>query len=200
MFNYCIKFSGDGLENWNPIECNNMSHMFVGCKNFDCNLSGWDVSNVEFMGEMFKKCTNFTGKGLEDWKPIKCKDMNYMFYYCKKFNCDLSGWDISNVENMSHMFVDCAKFTGEGLNSWKPIKCKDMNYMFYDCINFDCDLSGWDVSNVENMRYMFFNCTKFRGKGLEEWKSKLYLHLKSENMVGMFDYCDVLKSYPSWYY
>ena len=38
----------------------------------------------------------------------------------ENFNCDLSKWDVSNVENMLDMFRDCIKF--------------------------NCDLSKWNVS------------------------------------------------------
>ena len=30
-----------------------------------------------------------------------------MFYGCKKFNSDLSNWDIVNVGNMTQMFDGC---------------------------------------------------------------------------------------------
>ena len=30
-----------------------------------------------------------------------------MFYDCMKFDCDLSNWDISNVENMFFVFYNC---------------------------------------------------------------------------------------------
>ena len=34
-------------------------------------------------------------------------DMQEMFKGCKNFNCDLSKWDISNVNDMKDMFNDC---------------------------------------------------------------------------------------------
>ena len=30
-----------------------------------------------------------------------------MFYECKNFNCDLSNWDVYNVEDMTNMFYYC---------------------------------------------------------------------------------------------
>ena len=56
---------------------------------------------------MFYKCINFTGKGLDNWKPIKCKNMKFMFQSCKKFDCDLSDWNVSNVKDMRFMFDNC---------------------------------------------------------------------------------------------
>ena len=62
-----------------------MAGMFVGCENFNCDLSYWDVSNVT--------------------------DMDNMFVNCKKFNCDLSDWDISNITRWKNMFAGCDKMT-----------------------------------------------------------------------------------------
>ena len=58
--------------------------MFRLCKNFDCDLSNWNVSNVTDMYSMFTACKNFKGKGLENWDVSKVKDMNYMFNNCDK--------------------------------------------------------------------------------------------------------------------
>ena len=94
------------------------------------DISLWDVSNVESMIGTFYMCHNFTGQGLENWSPIKCKDISYMFQHCYKFDCNLGNWDVSNVVDMSCMFFGCKKFTGQGLENWKPIKCTNMSYMF----------------------------------------------------------------------
>ena len=60
--------------------------------------------------------------------------MNWMFSYCKNLkSLDLSGWDTSNVKDMSGMFYDCKRL-------------KSLN------------LSGWDTSNVYDMIYMFDYC------------------------------------------
>ena len=55
--------------------------MFFNCKNFNSDISKWDVS--------------------------KCTDMFYMFGNCYKFNCDLNNWDISNVEDKRGIFHNC---------------------------------------------------------------------------------------------
>ena len=45
--------------------------------------------------------------GLEDWDVSNVKNMECMFWDCKKFNSDLSNWDVSSVKNMVEMFDGC---------------------------------------------------------------------------------------------
>ena len=72
-----------------------MSNMFFTCISFDCDLGNWDVSNVEDIAFMFFDCKNFTGKGLEQWNPVKFlnlkldkrkKQLFYIFYGCDSLN------------------------------------------------------------------------------------------------------------------
>ena len=98
-------FNGD-ISQWNVSNVKNMSGMFNYCNQFNCDISSWDVSHV----------TN----------------MKFMFYWCEQFNCDISKWDVSNVTHM--------------------------NGMFSNCYRFNCDISRWNVSNVEDMTNAFEKC------------------------------------------
>ena len=123
-------FNGD-ISQWNVLNVKNMGRMFYKCKKFNCDISRWDVSNVTTMGCMFCDCV--------------------------KFNCDLSKWDVSNVKNMSQMFDGCENFNGD-ISQWDVSNVNNMNWMFCKCEQFNCDLSDWDVSNVTNMTNAFENC------------------------------------------
>lgn len=74
-----------------------------------------------------------------------------MFKGCKKFNQPLKNWNVSNVTQMSSMFMDCEEFDQE-LNTWKDID----------------GIKKWDVSNVTNMKSMFNGCKKFN-QPLDKW-------------------------------
>ena len=109
-----------GISNFNCIDTSkirNMSNLFF-YKFFnrkqksilkDIDISKWDVSNVENMGNMFE-------------------DFN-------SFNCDISNWNVSNVTNMMAMFDWCKYFTGKGLENWDVSNVTDMNVMFEYCFN-----------------------------------------------------------------
>ena len=88
-----------------------------------------------------------------------------MFYSCKNFDCDLSNWDVSNVEKIDHMFCECRIFIGKGLDNWNiSKKVVDMSNMFDGCRKFNCDLSKWNTKRVKDMRYMFYNCNSLKNK------------------------------------
>ena len=123
-------FNGD-ISQWNVSNVVNMCRMFYGCKKFNGDLSRWNVSNVTDMGYMFNNCCEFNCD-ISRWNVSNVKNMKLMFNYCEHFNCDISQWDVSNVENIERMF--------------------------YQCGQFNCDISKWNVSNVKNMIFTFWNC------------------------------------------
>ena len=194
MNNLFVKVTDIDISGWDVSNVKNMRNMFINCENFNCDLSNWDVSNVEDMSHMFYKCGKFEGKGLENWDVHKVKTMNDMFYECKNFNCDLSNWDVSNVENMEGMFNKCGNFKGKGLDKWNVNSVKITEFMFIKCEKFDCDVSNWNICNVIYMDYAFINCLSFTGKGLDKWNPQ-----SLKDSEGIFDNCKSIKKYPKWY-
>ena len=58
--------------------------------------------------------------------------MIIMFYGCKSFNQDVSGWDVSNVTNMIYMFGGCESFN-QDLSKWNVSKVKYKTWAFLNC-------------------------------------------------------------------
>lgn len=91
------------------------------------------------------------------------KNAKHMFSGRRKINLEpLRYWNVSNIENMSHMFEssydsneDTIDFSP--ISGWDTSNVKDMSFMFYesgtDTLGF---LSGWDVGSVTDMSSMFF--------------------------------------------
>lgn len=63
-----------------------------------------------------------------------------------------------------------------------------MDSTFYNCINFESDLSAWDVSKVTNFISTFNNCYKFTSD-LSKWDMT-----SAQNISGMFEGCKVFES------
>ena len=72
---------------------------------------------------------------------------------------DLNDIDVSKINDMSRLFEDL-DFNGD-ISKWNVSKVKNMMCMFVCCTSFNQDISTWDVSKVENMSSIFYKCSKF---------------------------------------
>ena len=97
------------------------------------------------------------------------------------FNSDISGWDTSEVIDMTSMFAELTMFD-QPLNSWNTSKVTSMNYMFGDATIFNRPLNNWNTSNVTDMGDMFNSAETF-DQDISGWDTS-----KVMNMSGMFNY------------
>lgn len=104
-------------------------------------------------------------------------DMSYLFEKNLSFSQDISGWDVSNVENMYGMFMESG--FNQDISGWDVSNVTNMNAMFMSS-PFNQDISDWDVSNVRNMYAMFFGALKFN-QDISGWDVS-----RVEDMSGMF--------------
>lgn len=72
------------------------------------NLSSWNVSNVEYMGEMFCDCHSLKTLDLSNWNVSKVKYMGNMFQNCSSLKTlNLSNWIVPTSTRMDSMFDGC---------------------------------------------------------------------------------------------
>ena len=117
-----------------------------------CSLNWIDTSGVTDMRFLFSSIPtrDFNGD-ISKWDVSNVTEMDCMFYE-SHFNGNISDWDVSNVKGMSGMFSN-SKFNGN-ISDWEVSNVKNMNSMFRGSI-FNGNISKWNVSNVRYMSYMF---------------------------------------------
>ena len=201
-----------GIETWDVSNVKDMSKMFSGAENFNGDISGWDIkdeisiynlglqnypenctipknengkykpkkalelhfivrnknialrdidtSEITDMSGLFRGMDRDDFDDISGWDVSNVEDMSWMFGYTENFNGNISGWDVSNVKYMSSMFY-CATNFNSNISSWDVSKVKDMSEMFWGATNFNSNISNWDVSNVKNMGEMFSRAENF---------------------------------------
>ena len=179
MFRSCFALTSVGdLSGWDMSSVTNMKKMFSGCNNLTGigDLSGWDVSNVTDMTSLFYECAALTDEdlsGVSEWDVGNVKIMNGTFRSLSITELDLSGWNVSNVEDMYTMIYNCQNLKTVGnLSGWNVSKVKNLGFMFSDCFALEAieGISGWDVTSVENADYIFQECENLTELDLSGWE------------------------------
>jgi len=145
MFYKCPNIAIHATDIPNLKSVKNMSGMFKNVKNFNQDISYWDVSNVKYMGEMFHNASKFN-QDISHWDVSNVKDMGAMFLNAEKFNQNLSHWNITSVvyKESQHHAPGIASFFG-------------LEMMFYGVTlsteNYDAILQSWSQQAVHNNIY-----------------------------------------------
>ncbi len=160
--------------NNSPIYANpDCSEMFYGYDEYPSNFSSiifdnFDTSYVVNMQKMFSSCTCLgkeNGLDLSGWNTSNVTDMSYMFEYSEVSSLNLSGWDTSNLTDMRNMFCYCNYLETLDLSSFNTSNVIDMSYMFWNCGNLETIYVGanWNTSNVTDSEDMFVSCYNLKG-------------------------------------
>jgi surface protein len=180
MFSLALAFNQD-IGNWNVSNVINMNQMFCatlpGTANFNQNIGAWNVSKVTNFTQMFANLSSsinpFNNGGSPDinnWQINTANTVNMTGMFTKSvFNQPLSGWNTSNVTNMSSMFLNTTAFN-QNIGSWNVSGVTNMSNMFNNDIVFNQPIGSWNVSGVTNMSGMFNSASAFN-QPLSGWNT-----------------------------
>jgi len=132
-------------------------------------VSGWDVSNVSSMEEIFVMNHTGTLANVRPWRPniTETSGCFRMFGLCESedgpeiFEEWLNAGCIKNADGAFSNFRQNSAWSLASITGWDVSSVTSMDDMFENsCVtdearNFTYDLSNWDVSNVKSMQRMF---------------------------------------------
>jgi surface protein len=82
-----------------------------GCRNFNIDISSWDVGNVEIMYDMFLNAVKFD-QPIGRWSVGRVGDMDGMFDGAVAFNQPLEEWDVGRVGKNTRTWPTCSTARG----------------------------------------------------------------------------------------
>jgi surface protein len=142
------------VSKWNTLLVTNMKmkELFQNKKEFNDDISMWNVSNVTNMSYMLSH-SQFNGD-ISGWNVSSVTNMGSMFCHTP-FNGDISGWNMSSVTYMHGMFHN-TPFNGD-ISGWNVSSVTDMSMMFCHT-PFNGDISGWNIDNSCGIFKMVHEC------------------------------------------
>lgn len=153
-----------------PPTVTSLQYMFFNATEINVDITGWDVSNVTNMSQMFQMGDNTFSAFNQDigsWDVSNVTDMSAMFRGCDSFDGNIGSWDVSSVTDMSLMFMDAKSFN-QNINNWDVSSVTDMSFMFASADSFNQPLDNWNVSNCNNFRNMFSGTNTFN-QNINSW-------------------------------
>lgn len=155
----------NSIKNWNMSSATNLSYMFsasvLGTDEITPYLSGWDVSNVQDFGYMFRGILRYSSSSvdildvgyLKHWKPSSATNFAYMFY-------PGSGVTSRNGYQLSSGFL-WANDNGDFKNRHNGLNGYHLARINTEQFNDECDwslhFSDYLKSKNSAFNYMFYS-------------------------------------------
>lgn len=102
---------------WNTSKVTNMSVMFQGAKVANPDVSNWDTSQVTDLSDMFNGATAAT-PDVAKWDTSQVTNMEGVFTAATAAKPDVSKWKANRVTNMHNMFAGASSIENLDVSGW----------------------------------------------------------------------------------
>jgi surface protein len=122
--------------------------------NYLTAVNSWGLYNITSLPGAFQRCsTNITALPP---LPASVTSISNMFFYTSGTIPDITGWNTSNVTNMSGAFYGSR--INQNISVWNTSNVTSMNQMFWADNSFNQNLGSWNVTSLYQgsyQQYMF---------------------------------------------
>ena len=171
--------NGYGVSQWYTGNITSMFRTFyqsdmnaTGNLAVDNDISGWDLSNVTMIKDMFRNASNVPD--LLTWDVSGVTDMQGAFYYVNNVP-DIRNWDLSSVTTFENMFYYAGGgadgFDRTDLSGWRFSESDSVSITFQGMFaysTFNQDIGDWNTGRVTNMDSLFLEAAAFY-QDLSRW-------------------------------
>ena len=132
------------------------------------------------LSSIFKDCVNLVSlpSGQPDFvvdttlpSGSQNASMVEWFENCDSLTHDITGWDVSNVQNFFKTFANTS--FNQDIGSWNMSSATETDFMFYNNPSFNQDIGSWNMSSVTNVQSMFSGATAFNNgtnvNDIDDW-------------------------------
>ena len=125
-------------------------------------------SNITDLGAAFNNCSSLTSIDLSGWDMTSINNTAGMFESCIRLESIGSpNWNTPSLTNTAEMFLNCSSFNGYiNLNM---SKVTSTSRMFRGCTSFNQNIGNWNMSSNTNMYDMFTGAATFN-QDISSWK------------------------------
>jgi surface protein len=113
---------------------------------------GWNFTNGLASANIFKF------KDILNWGNLRLGNLGGYFQSCYFMNISAQDYpDLTGTTNLIRCFKDCWTLNSSNLSGWNVSQVTNMSEMFRSAESFNQPLYNWDVSKVTSMTFMFNN-------------------------------------------
>ena len=116
MFNGAI-LASPNTSNWNTEKVTNLSGMFRNAKAANPDVSAWKTNQVTDLSDMFYKATAAT-PDVAKWDTSQVTNMEGVFTAATAAKPDVSKWKTNKVTNMHNMFAGASSIENLDVSGW----------------------------------------------------------------------------------
>ncbi|WP_181875970.1 BspA family leucine-rich repeat surface protein [Sphingobacterium spiritivorum] len=125
------------------------------------DIPQWGTAKWSTMKNAFSGADNLNVSATDIPDLSEVTDMSGMFVGCNKLTrpANIGSWNTTNVTNMNLTFA--AKIFNQDISSWNTANVTDMENMFRGASLFNQPIGSWNTAKVTTMKGMFWNATEF---------------------------------------